>query len=463
MKKILVVDDEEKVLANIAETLEKEGYTVATFANAGSALKTIETLQDIDLILTDMNMPQFSGMDVLKAALDRKRPVPVIVFTGFGDVDTAVRIMKAGASDFLCKPVSSQELSIRVKKVFEKQELADEVDQLRKRLENTEAFHSIVGKSKKMMEVFGLIQTVASTDVTVLIRGETGTGKELAARAIHDASPRSGEPFVPISCTAIQHTLLESELFGHEKGSFTGASGLKTGKLETAGNGTVFLDEIGDTSLEIQMKLLRVLQEREFERVGGVKPIKLNARILAATNRNLEEAVKENKFREDLYYRLNVLQIDLPPLREREDDIIAVANHFLDQFKKRYNKTIDGFSPSAIEQILGYPWPGNVRELRNAIERTVLTNPRRWIEKIAGLSPGKGVPSMFSDMPFRMPYTEAKENVANELDKAYIIQYMKQERGQINRVAELMGVSTRTVSRCLEKYGLDKMVFKEKS
>lgn len=463
MKKVVVIDDEEKVIGNIAEILEKDGYTVATFTNPLSAIKIIEAVSDIDLILTDMNMPGISGSEILKAAQNHKRPIPVIVFTGFGDVDTAVNIMKAGASDFLCKPISGRELSVRVRKVMEKEELAEEVADLRRRLTTSESFHSIVGKSKRMTEVFELINSVASTDVTVLIRGETGTGKELVARAIHDASHRKEQPFVAISCTAIQNTLLESELFGHEKGSFTGAHALKIGKLESAGKGTVFLDEIGDTSLEIQAKLLRVLQEKEFTRVGGVKPIKLDARILAATNRNLEEAVKEAEFREDLYYRLNVIEIDMPSLREREDDILIIANHFLDLYKKRYNKNIEGFAPSAIEQVLSHPWPGNVRELKNAIERAVLTNPRRWIDKMSGLNPNARAQSgMFSDMPSRMPFAKAKETVFEELDKAYLTQYMQQERGQINKVAELLGVSTRTVSRSLEKYGLDKMTFKDK-
>ncbi|MBI5588736.1 MAG: sigma-54-dependent Fis family transcriptional regulator [Deltaproteobacteria bacterium] len=462
MKKVMVIDDDEKVIIDIAAVLEKEGYTVATFTSAPNALETLDALRDIDLVLTDIRMPVIDGHEILKRVLARSRPVPVIVLTGFADVDTAVNVMKAGASDFLCKPISGKELVVRIKKVLEKQELAEEVVSLRKRLETAETFHSIVGKSKKMMEVYELINSIASTDTTVLVRGETGTGKELVARAIHLASERKGDPFVPISCTAIQHTLLESELFGHEKGAFTGAHALKTGKLESAGKGTVFLDEIGDTSPDIQAKLLRVLQEKEFERVGGIRQLKLDARIITATNRNLEQLVHESRFREDLYYRLNVVQVDLPPLREREGDILALANSFLDFFKKRYDKTIEGFSPSAVEQLLGHSWPGNVRELRNAIERTVLTNPRRWIDRVSRLESAGGLPEAFKDLPGRLNYLKAKDTVSQELEKTYLIQYMRQEKGQINRVAELMGVSTRTVSRQLEKYGLDKMVFKEK-
>ncbi|MBI1912957.1 MAG: sigma-54-dependent Fis family transcriptional regulator [Deltaproteobacteria bacterium] len=463
MKKVMVVDDDEKAIFNIAEILEREGYTVATFTSAIHAVQTLEAVRDIDLIITDIRMPAMDGTELLNQALKNKKPVPVIVLTGYGDVDTAVNIMKAGASDFLCKPVSGKELLIRIKKVLEKQELADEVANLRKRLETAESYHAIVGRSKKMLEVYDLINSVAGTDTTVLVRGETGTGKELVARAIHEASDRKSEPFMPISCTAIQHTLLESELFGHEKGAFTGAHILKTGKLESAGRGTVFLDEAGDTSLEIQAKLLRVLQEKEFERVGGIRQIKLNARVIAATNRNLEQLVQEKKFREDLYYRLNVVQIDLPPLREREEDILTLANYFLDSFKRRYDKNIEGFAPSAVEQLLEHAWPGNIRELKNSIERTVLTNPRRWIDRIAKLEVSKAaLPDMFSEMPARLSYVKAKETVSQELEKTYLIQYMRQEKGSINRVAELMGVSTRTVSRQLEKFELDKMVFKDK-
>jgi len=458
----MVVDDDQKAVLDIAEILERDGYTVATFTSAVHALKALEAVQNVDLLLTDIHMPNMSGTELLKAALKMRRPVPVIVFTGYGDVDTAVNIMKAGASDFLCKPVSGKELIVRIKKVIEKQELAEEVALLRKRISAAESFKKIVGRSKKMLEVYELINAVARTESTVLIRGETGTGKELVARAIHEVSDRKKNPFVAIGCTAIQKTLLESELFGHEKGAFTGAHATKIGKLESAAGGTVFLDEIGDTSMEIQVKLLRVLQEKEFERVGGIKRIGLDARVLAATNRNLEKLVKEDKFREDLYYRLNVMQIDLPPLREREEDIILLAENFLEIYNKRYDKKIEGFAPSALDALLAHSWPGNVRELQNAIERTVLTSPRKWIDRISRLEVLHGPQGTLSDMPSRMSYTKAKETLASDLEKTYLIQYMRQEKGQINKVAELMGVSTRTVSRQLDKYGLDKSHFKPK-
>ncbi|OGP23078.1 MAG: hypothetical protein A2X99_03060 [Deltaproteobacteria bacterium GWB2_55_19] len=465
MKMIMVVDDEERVALELSLILEKEGYTVARFTSAAPAIKTIEAIRNIDLIITDIRMPGMDGTEILSAAQNSRRPIPVIVCTGYGDIETAVNVMRSGASDFLCKPISSKELLVRVKKVLENSKLADEVSTLRKRLESVESPYSIIGKSKKMNEVYELISAVAHTDATVIVRGETGTGKELVAKAIHDSSHRMSEPFVAISCTAIQHTLLESSLFGHERGAFTGAHATQIGKMEAAGSGTVFLDEIGDTSVDIQSKLLRVLQEREFERIGGSRMMKLNARVIAATNKDLERAVREGEFREDLYYRLNVVEIRLPPLREREDDVLHLAEHFLNHYKKRYQRDIEGFAPSAIDQILDHSWPGNVRELKNAVERTVLTNPRRWIDKVARLDQtphAREEDGFFGKMVGRKSYTEAREAYAEELEKAYLTHYLKLECGQINRVADLMGISTRTVARQMEKFGLNKVSFKEK-
>ncbi len=463
MYKVMVVDDDERVCMDIAEILEQEGYLVATFTSPIHAIKTLETIPDVDLVLTDIKMPSVDGIEVLNIARNRKNPVPVIVFTGYGDIDIAVEVMKKGASDFLCKPISRNEMLIRVKNALEKQKLAEEIKDLRKKLTGYEAFHSLIGKSKRMRDIYELIDVVSHTDSTVLIRGETGTGKELVARALHSAGERRSNPFVGISCTALQPTLLESELFGHEKGAFTGAHTVKIGKLESAGEGTVLLDEIGDMPLDLQAKLLRVLQEKEFERVGGIKSIKLRARIIASTNRNLEEAVKEGKFRKDLYYRLNVVPIELPPLRERGEDIILLANYFLDVFKRQYDKKIEGFAPSVISEMLEYDWPGNVRELKNVIERTVLISPKRWIDRLAKLPSHDERLKLFDRMPMNMPYLRAKKSVTEELEKTYLIHYMRQEKGCIKKVAKLMGVSSRTVSRQLEKYGLHKYLFKKKN
>ncbi len=455
MKKIVIVDDDDKLAIEIAGILERHGYTAAIYTSSPLALNAIETIRGIDLVLTDINMPLTSGREILNAANNRN--IPVIVITGFGDTDTAVETMKGGASDFICKPVGAKELLIRVEKVLEKRDLAVELDGLRRKLESSVSFFSLAGRSKKMLEVYELISAVAKTDSPVLITGETGTGKELVARAIHKASSRSDEPFIGISCSALQPTLLESELFGHEKGSFTGAHAMKAGKFELAGNGTVLLDEIGDVPYEMQPKLLRVLELMEFERVGGVSPVKLRSRLVAATNRDLEKSVKHGSYREDLYFRLNVMRIELPPLRERGEDIIILAHHFLDVYKKQYNKAvIEGFTPSAVTQILEYGWPGNVRELKNAVERTVLTCSKRWIDRLpvaAGTRLGH-----LGNMVAQMGFSEA---MLNDLEKTYLIHYLRQERGKINKVSRHFGASTRTVTRLIQKYGLDKKEFRK--
>ncbi|MBI5236927.1 MAG: sigma-54-dependent Fis family transcriptional regulator [Deltaproteobacteria bacterium] len=457
MKKIIVVDDDCKTALEIAGILERHGYTAAVFTSSPLALNAIESVRDIDLVLTDINMPLTSGREILGAA--HKRNIPVIVFTGFGDIDTAVETMKNGASDYICKPVSPKELLVRVEKVLEKRELAAEVDSLKRRLESNESFFSLVGKCKKMLEVYELIGAVAKADSPVIITGETGTGKELVARAIHKAGPRADEPFIGISCSALQPTLLESELFGHEKGAFTGASVLKTGKLELAAGGTVLLDEIGDVPYAMQPKLLRVLELMEFERVGGVTLVKLRSRLIAATNRDLEKSVKEGGFREDLYFRLNVMRIELPPLRERGEDIITLARHFLDVYKKQYNKAIEGFTPSAVTQMLEYGWPGNVRELKNAVERTALTCSKRWIDRLpvaamTGLGYLEGIVT-------RLEFAKAKEVLLNDLEKTYLMHYLRHERGKIKKVAKHLNASTRTVTRLIQKHGFDKKEFRK--
>ncbi|HHL40190.1 MAG TPA: sigma-54-dependent Fis family transcriptional regulator [Deltaproteobacteria bacterium] len=460
MKKIAVVDDDQGVAASIESILERRGFDVDTYESATSFIDGLDASGDIDLVLTDVCMPGLDGIAMLRRLKERSINVPVIVFTGFGDVDTAVRAMKAGASDFLCKPVGSDELLFRVRKVLEKHKLSREVAALRKRLATTESFHELVGRSTAMVRVFELIEAVAATDATVLITGETGTGKELVAKAIHAASSRADEPYVAISCTALQDTLLESELFGHEKGSFTGAVSTRVGRLEAACGGTVLLDEVGDTSAAIQSKLLRVIEERQFERVGSSKPIKLKARLLAATSRDLDAAMRQGAFREDLYYRLDVVRIDMPPLREREDDVVLLANHFLEKFSALYDKEIEGFAPEAVNEILSYHWPGNVREMKNVIERTVLTSGPGPITRLQRLGAARGRPAGIEDLPERLDYASARESLSEELERTYLTHYMERERGRIGAVAEAMGVSVRTVTRMLKRHGLDKREFK---
>jgi DNA-binding NtrC family response regulator len=460
LEKIIIIDDDEKVGLSIAKSLTKEGYDIALFTNPYQAIELLNKV-DVDLILTDKNMPGMSGIKLVELTKDMDNPPPVIVFTGHGDIDSAVEAMRAGANDFICKPLSAKELSIRVGQALEKQRMRVELNGLKKKLEEPDSFHSIVGSCKKMQDVFDLVEAVANTDATVLISGETGTGKEMVARAIHSASNRSKDPFVAVCCTALQHTLLESELFGHEKGAFTGAHAAKLGKMELAGSGTFLLDEVGDTSLDIQSKLLRVLEEKEFERVGGIKPIKLKARLLASTNTDLMKAVEEKKFREDLFYRLNVVQIELPPLREREGATLQLATHFLNLFNKRHNKRIEGFSPSAIEQMHSYNWPGNVRELKNVVERTVLTSTKVWIEKLSKLQSIDSDSKLSNGLLEQVSFDHAKSETQENLEKTYLLHYLKHENGRINKVATLMDVSVRTIHRLMKKYDIDKNEFKD--
>lgn len=459
LEKIIIIDDDEKVGLSIAKSLTKESYDIALFTNPYQAIELLDKV-DVDLILTDKNMPGMSGIKLVELTKEMDNPPPVIVFTGHGDIDSAVEAMRAGANDFICKPLSAKELSIRVAQALEKHRMRLELIGLKKKLEESDSFYSIVGSCKKMLEVYDLVEAVANTDVTVLISGETGTGKEMVARAIHAASNRRDEPFVAVCCTALQQTLLESELFGHEKGAFTGAHAVKLGKMELAGNGTFLLDEVGDTSLEIQAKLLRVLEEKEFERVGGIKPIKLRARLLASTNTDLNMAVEEKKFRKDLFYRLNVVQIEVPPLREREGATLQLAAHFLNLFNKRHNKRIEGFSPSAIDQMHKYNWPGNVRELKNVIERTVLTCSKGWIDRLSKLQSVDNEGRVSKGLLETVSFDKAKSKSQENLEKTYLLHYLKQENGRINKVAVLMDISVRTVHRLMKKYGIDKNEFK---
>ncbi len=371
-RSVLVVDDEADIRSLLTDLLKEEGYTVRTADSGAKAMAEIEKSMP-DLVMMDVKLPDQDGLALLKQ-LKREQPdLEVIMMTAFGGSSTAIKAMEQGAYDYVTKPFELDDLTSALKRVFEHADMSHEVSALRLELGKSAADRErIVGSSKPMLEVFKLIGKVASADATVLITGESGTGKELVAEALHRASKRNPHPLVKVSCAALPETLLETELFGHEKGSFTGAMTMRKGRFETANKGTIFLDEIGEMTLGTQTKLLRILQEREFERIGSSVPIKIDIRVIAATNRNLSEEVEDGKFREDLYYRLNVIHIHMPPLRERKDDIPLLVEHFLAKFRHAPDAIPTSITEDALKKLVDYDWPGNVRELENAIERAVV-------------------------------------------------------------------------------------------
>ena len=377
--RILVVDDEANARTALAELLRDEGYEVETAADAFKALGKYESFAP-HIVVTDLKMPGMDGIELVKKIRATDEVTGIIVMTAFGAVQSAIDAMRAGAAEYLTKPLNFDELLVVLAKVLENQAVRREARQLRQRVRERVAPGNIVGISPPMQRVFEVVDQVAPSRATVLITGESGTGKELVANAIHQRSPRSSGPFIKLHCAALAESLLESELFGHEKGSFTGAMARKDGRFQIADGGTLFLDEIGEISASIQVKLLRFLQEHEFERVGGTQTIRVDVRVIAATNRDLEEAVARGRFREDLFYRLNVVNIETPPLRERRSDIPAIAEFFLDRYAKNNAKAVETIAPPALALLAEYNWPGNVRELENAIERAVVLSTGPEIE-----------------------------------------------------------------------------------
>ncbi|MGC9324323.1 MAG: sigma-54-dependent transcriptional regulator, partial [Desulfomonilia bacterium] len=394
---ILIVDDESQNRAYLSEILSEEGYSIALASNGREALARLS--QDpFHVVLTDLQMPEVDGLGVIQYLIENKLNTIGIIYTGYGSVKTAVDAMKLGAFDYITKPFKAEEIKVVVKKALDHLALQEENTYLKQQLKSRYKFENIVGSSEKMQKVFAMIDKVAATDSTVLILGESGTGKELVARALHYNSPRSQNPFVPVNCGAIPEELLESELFGHEKGAFTGAFRTRIGRFELAHGGSIFLDEISEMSPNLQVKLLRVIQEREFERVGAAKSIKADVRIIAATNKVLEEEVAAGRFREDLYYRLNVIPIHLPPLRERSDDIPLLIKHFLKKYNHAEASQKSVFSKKALSVLTHYRWPGNVRELENLVERMVVLSDGPEIDMgdlperiLAGISSGSSV------------------------------------------------------------------------
>jgi DNA-binding NtrC family response regulator len=455
METILVVEDKESMAAMLKETLAAEGYTVIA---ARDAEKGIKYLKDgkIDLVLTDLKLPVKSGIDVLRASKEENHLTPVIVMTAFGSVEAAVAAMKEGAFDFITKPFDTDHLVILIKRALENQRLVTENILLKEEVSARFGLPKIIGKSRKITDVAQIVQKVAPTKTTVLILGESGTGKELFARAIHHLSSRAHYPFVPINCAAIPKTLLESELFGHEKGSFTGAEYRKLGKFELANRGTIFLDEIGDMDLSVQAKLLRAIEEGEIERVGAVTSITLDVRIVAASNKDLEKAVEEKKFREDLFYRLNVFPVKVPPLRERKEDIPLLVEFFINKYCTEMKKPLKSLSKEALDMLMGYYWKGNVRELENAIERAVILCDGDKITREHFVLSTE-IPS--GDAVAVSSTNVSLESVAKEAlriaETKRIISALHETRGNKSRAAEILQVSYKTLLTKIKEYSIE--------
>ena len=446
---IMIVEDNDSMRIGMEETLKRDGYRVDAF---GDPLKAFEAFQrmSVPLVITDLKMDGMEGMQLMARIKESAPHTEVIIVSAFGTIDSAVGAMKDGAADFLTKPFSTEELRVRVERVYQRIDQAREIARLmeEKSLLEEELFEEMIGISTPMKQLFKLIKTVAKEDSTILIEGESGTGKELAARAIHRQSPRMGKPFVKLNCGALQDSLLESELFGHEKGAFTGAHRQKKGRFELADGGTLFLDEIGDISPAMQVKLLRVLQEQEFERVGGEATISVDVRIICATHRDLAKRISEGEFREDLFYRLSVIPLKIPSLRERKEDIPALVRHFL--ARNQRGNTVKTISSTGMELMMQYSWPGNIRELENLVERLRVISPTDEID--ATLIAGQ-----LSDNPAVMnPWLEnlPLEEAVNAFERNLIVHALKKSDGVKNRAAKLLGVRTSTLYYKLEKYDL---------
>jgi len=443
---ILIVDDEKNTRDGLSRALRRQ-YDVLLAEDGRKALNQLDA-HHVDIVLSDVRMPGMDGLTLMQRALARQ-PQPIcILLTAYGSVETAVEAMKRGAYDFLTKPVNLDRLDILLKRALRERDMASENLQLREQLDSKFGLEQIVGQSPLMQEVFDTIRQVAPTRATVLVQGESGTGKELVAHAIHRLSPQKHGPFVPVHCAALSQNLLESELFGHEKGSFTGASDQRRGRFEMADGGTLFLDEVSEIDPSIQVKILRVLEERRFERVGGQETIDVDVRLIAATNRDLKKMVEEGKFREDLFYRLYVVVITLPPLRERTGDIPLLTQHFISELAGENGRTIQGITPEAMDILSSYSWPGNVRELRNVLERMIVLSRGDRLSV-------RDVPSNIRDtVPHRPGGSAGGELSLEEAEKQMIARALKACNGNRTKAAKQLGISRRTLHRKLNEYGL---------
>jgi two-component system response regulator HydG len=447
--KILVVDDEESHRIMLRAVLKDEGYEVVKAADGSEAVRAVEQ-EPFDLVLLDVRMKTMDGIEALNEIRKISPLIPVLIMTAYASVKTAVEALKAGAFDYLTKPLDIEELKILIEKALELYHLREENLTLKERLGDRFDFSKIIGKSRKMIELFDTLSLVAPTDATILILGESGTGKELVANAIHHNSFRKSQPFIKISCSALPETLLESELFGHERGAFTGAIARREGRFQLAHRGTIFLDEVGEMSPTTQMKLLRVLQEKEFEPLGSVQTLKVDVRVIAATNKDLDQEVKKGRFREDLFYRLNVVPISLPPLRERKEDIPALAQHFFEVYRDKNQKGLKDISNKTMDLLSRYDWPGNIRELENCLERAVIM--------------ARGEVIAPADLPPHIQVLSGKEEGQTldfpsginleEVERALILKTLEETGGNRSRAAEILGINRRTLLNKLKEYGM---------
>lgn len=450
---ILIIDDEESIRRTLSDVLRDEGYSVVT---ASSGREGLEMLMDAQprLVLLDIAMPGMDGIEALGRIKDARPDIPVIMISGHGTIETAVKTTKMGAYDFIEKPISLERVSLAVRHGLEEQRLREEYESLRRRMEKR---YEIVGESAVIKTLRQQIALAGPSNGWVLIYGESGVGKELVARAIHRASRRGSGPFIEVNCAAIPQDLIESELFGHEKGAFTGAASQKRGKFELADGGTIFLDEIGDMSLATQAKVLRVLEGQEFQRVGGMKTLRVDVRVIAASNKDLVAEIKNGAFREDLYYRLNVIPLEVPPLRERIEDIPLLVRHFLAEFASEYGQKPKAMEDDALELFLRYPWPGNVRELRNIIERLIIMTPAQLIRRSdvpPPISAGHAGQGQASDGVVSRPLETLKDARA-AFERDFILRKLKEHNGNVSRTAEAIGMERSNLHRKMRALGID--------
>ena len=444
--KLLLVDDDKNALDGLVKILTRDGYSVSGVLSGYEALSLLSK-KNFDIIVTDMKLPGIGGLSLIHEIRKKEESVAIVVITAYSSVKTAVEAIKCGADDYLTKPINIEELKLVLEKIWERQQLIAQNRMLKEKLKDKYKSSGLVGSTPQMKQIFHMIADVAPSTASILILGETGTGKELVANAVHCQSDRACMPFVALHCAALSEGVLESELFGHEKGAFTGAVQARKGRFEMADGGTLFLDEVGEMSLKVQVKLLRVLEKGEFERVGGEKTLKVDVRLITATNRNLEKEVSEGRFREDLFYRLNVITIHLPSLRERREDIPILSNFFIIKYTKKYKKEIKGFTPEAMESLCAYHWPGNVRELENVVERAIVLCKKNTIS--VDHLPGNVVPDKDDMSVIKIPVGISLK----EAEKEIIQKTLQMTRGSKKEAARILSISHRKIEYKVKEWG----------